>query len=90
MLKDNGDKIDADATSDLEEKIAAVRTASGGEDVEAIKDAVEALSSASQAVGAKLYEQAGDEAEGGAAAVEDVDDDEVVDAEIIEDEDDSE
>ncbi len=90
MLKDNGDKIDADATSDLEEKIAAVRTASAGDDIEAIKDSVEALSSASQAVGAKLYEQAGAEAEGGAPAADDIDDDEVVDAEIIEDEDDSE
>ena len=88
MLKDNGDKIDADTTSDLEEKITAVRTASAGEDIEAIKDAVEVLSTASQAVGAKLYEQAGAEAEGGSAPSDDVvDDDEVVDAEIIEDED---
>ena len=73
--------------ADLEAKIADVKTALEGTDMEAVKDATEALMSARQEFGQRLYEQAAQadreaEAEAGAPA-----DDEVVDAEIIDEDD---
>ena len=89
LLKDQGDKLpDADKQT-AEEALVETKTALAGEDLEAIKDATEKLATASQTLGAKLYEQAASAAEDGGPAPtsEDAsdDDDEVVDAEIIED-----
>ena len=71
----------------LESKIADVKAALEGTDMEAIKDSTESLMNASQEFGQRLYEQAAQadreaEAEAGAPA-----DDEVVDAEIIDEDD---
>ncbi len=85
MLKDQGDKLDADDKANVETLVAESKTALAGTDMDAIKDATEKLASASQAMGAKLYEQAAAQnAEGGAGDGSEVDDDDVVDAEIIE------
>ena len=85
MLKEQADQITDDEKATVEAKIAAVKTALEGTDMEAVKDATEALMAASQEFGQRLYEQAAQadreaEAEAGAPA-----DDEVVDAEIIDD-----
>ncbi len=87
MIKDQAENINDDEKSTLEAKITDVKTALEGTDMEAIKDATESLMSASQEFGQRLYEQAAQadrEAEADAGAA---DDDEVVDAEIIDDED---
>ena len=85
MLKEQADQITDDEKATVEAKIADVKTALEGTDMEAVKDATEALMAASQEFGQRLYEQAAQadreaEAEAGAPA-----DDEVVDAEIIDD-----
>ena len=85
MLKEQADQITDDEKATVEAKIADVKSALEGTDMEAVKDATEALMAASQEFGQRLYEQAAQadrdaEAEAGAAA-----DDEVVDAEIIDD-----
>ena len=50
-LKDNGDKVADEIKKDVEEKIAALRTAHGGDDITAIKSAGEALSASMQKIG---------------------------------------
>ena len=58
MIKDQAENINDDEKSTLEAKIADVKTALEGTDLEAIKDATESLMSASQEFGQRLYEQA--------------------------------
>jgi molecular chaperone DnaK len=65
-LKDFGDKVPGDVRADIEAKTAAVRQASQGEDLEAIKSATEALGQAIQKIGASVY-QAPPTAEAGPA-----------------------
>jgi molecular chaperone DnaK len=62
-----------------------VKTALEGTDMEAVKDATEALMNASQEFGQRLYEQAAAAEQAAEASAGTPDDDEVVDAEIIED-----
>ena len=50
-LKDAGDKVPADVVTEVNEKIAALRTARDGEDMEAIKTASEALSTSMSKIG---------------------------------------
>jgi len=54
-----------------------------GDDTDAVKDATEALMSASQEFGQRLYEAAQAEQTAGATDSGDVADDDVVDAEIV-------
>ncbi len=92
LLADQGDKIPDDEKQAVEEALAEAKDALEGDDVEAIKDKTENLIKASQTVSTKLYEQASaDGATAGAAdGAEAPDDDEVVDAEIVdEDEEDA-
>lgn len=92
LLADQGDKIPDDEKQAVEEALAEAKAALEGDDVEAIKDKTENLIKASQTVSTKLYEQASaDGATAGAAdGAEAPDDDEVVDAEIVdEDEEDA-
>jgi len=56
-LKEFGDKIPAEIRSDVETKTADVRKAAEGEDVDAIKSAVEALNEVIQKIGASVYQQ---------------------------------
>ncbi len=86
MIKDQAENINDDEKSTLEAKIADVKTALEGTDLEAIKDATESLMSASQEFGQRLYEQAAaDQAAAGDAETDAPSDDDVVDAEIIDD-----
>jgi molecular chaperone DnaK len=89
LLREQGDKIDADQRSAVESKLADLKEALGGEDIEAMKTATELLMMASQEFTQKLYEQAAQEESSAAGATTPPpDDDEVVDAEIVEDADD--
>ncbi|HBU04494.1 MAG TPA: molecular chaperone DnaK [Acidimicrobiaceae bacterium] len=86
MIKDQAENINDDEKSTLEAKIADVKTALEGTDLEVIKDATESLMSASQEFGQRLYEQAAaDQAAGSDAEADTPSDDDVVDAEIIDD-----
>ena len=79
FLEESGDKVPADAKANVDEPLAELKAAIAGENIEAIKAAVEKVASASQALGAALY--ANTQAEGGEATAEG--DDDVVDAEIV-------
>ena len=93
FVEDNKDKVAEDQQGKVEEAAKAVEVALKGEDIEAIKDAVEKLSAESQEMGKALYEtEAAEGAEAGAAgaAGDATDDPNVVDAEVVdEDEDES-
>ena len=88
LLKEQGDKISDEERSSVEGKLADLKTAIAGNDLETIKTATESLMTASQEFTQKLYEQAAaNESAGAAGGTSSApDDDEVVDAEIVEDE----
>ena len=95
FLNENADKLPEDAKSNVDGPMADVKKALEGDDIEAIKTATESLSNAAQSLGAAMYAQAqatqsaaeSPQAEGaeGADAAEDAD---VVDAEIVEEDED--
>jgi molecular chaperone DnaK len=58
LLKEQGGKVAAEKKRPVEDAIGAVKSALKGEDVEAIKSAMEQLNAAVQAVSADLYAQA--------------------------------
>ena len=68
LLKDQGDKISPDERKTVEDRLADVRSALSGSDVEAIKTNTELLMNASQDFTQKLYQAAAEaDAAGGAA-----------------------
>ena len=67
-VKDLGDKLDAALKSDIEGKIASLKTLMEGEDVEAIKKATEELAQASHKLAEQLYSQAQGQQPGADAA----------------------
>lgn len=67
-LKDMGDKVSDDDKAKVEAAIATLKTASEGEDVEAIKKATEDLNEALYPLAQKMYEQAQAEQQSGADA----------------------
>ncbi|MEZ5247040.1 MAG: molecular chaperone DnaK [Acidimicrobiales bacterium] len=85
LLKDQADNVSDDEKSTIEAKLEGLKTALDGTDLEAIKDATEGLMSASQEFGQRLYEAAAAQERQAESAASTPDDDEVVDAEIIED-----
>lgn len=82
LVRDNGDKIDAALKAQLEEQQTAVREALKGTEVEAIRTALEALMRVSQEVGQALY-AAGAPDQGAAAPADAASDDDIVDAEVV-------
>ncbi len=67
FLKDNAEKIPSDKKMKVENAVEALKTALKGEDADAIKQAVEALTADMQAVSADLYAQAKQSAPGAGA-----------------------
>jgi len=88
LLKDQGDKLEGEEKTTVEEHLAALKSAISGSDTEAIKSATEALMTSSQSFTQKLYDAAAaaDREAGGAAGASQPSDDDVVDAEIVDDE----
>jgi len=84
-LKEFGDKVPENVRTDIEAKVADVRKAAEGEDVEAMKTATGVLGEAIQKIGASVYEQE-QEVGGGEAAegTSEGEDPEVVDGEVNE------
>lgn len=89
LLRDNAETLTDEDKSSMEEPLAELKTAIAGDNLEEIKDTTDKVMGVMQTVGAKMYEAAAAEAEGEAAA-DAPDDDEVVDAEIVEDDEDGE
>jgi molecular chaperone DnaK len=90
MLKEQGDKVPAEDRAKLEDGLKALKDALAGPDVESVKRAHEELINTSQEFTRRLYQNAqaqqGAEAPGDAGAGETPSDDEVADAEIVDDE----
>jgi len=59
MMREQGDKVPADLKEQVEGKIAAVRSALQGQDIDYVRRTVEELSQSLQQVGAAVYQQAG-------------------------------
>ena len=96
LLKDQGDKIPADEREQVESALKSLRESLGGTDVDQIRRDTDTLRTASQALGQRLYEQAaqqqaggggaggaGSDGSGGSGDSSGPADDEVVDAEIV-------
>ncbi len=64
-LRDMGDKVPADLRTEIEGKIAAVRSALQGQDVEQMKRTTQDLNEALQKLGAAVYGQGGQGGPGG-------------------------
>jgi len=58
-LREAGDKVPADVKSEIEDKVASLKSVKGGEDTETIKKASQDLSTSLQKIGELLYKQAG-------------------------------
>jgi len=86
ILKDNDEKLPDDVKSEVQADVDALKSALAGEDEDAVKKAVEALSQSQTKLGQALYqaEPEGEAAEGDSAA-ESGDDEDIVDAEVVDD-----
>ena len=86
ILKDNDEKLPDDVKSEVQADVDALKSALAGEDEDAVKKAVEALSQSQTKLGQALYqaEPEGEAAEGESAA-ESGDDEDIVDAEVVDD-----
>jgi len=80
MINDNAEKLGEEEKTDIEEKIATLKTSLEGDaiDLESVKNAMEELTIASQGFAQRLYETAGQEEESQEDESEDI-----IDAEII-------
>jgi len=87
LLRENGDKIDAGERSKVETAIGSLKEALSGSDVEAIKRGTEQLMQVSQGFAQRLYEAASQQSSAAAPGPDGStggpSDDEVVDAEIV-------
>jgi molecular chaperone DnaK len=94
LLRDQGEKISGPEKEKVEQGLSSLKEALAGSDVEAIRRATESLVTASQEFASRLYEQAGPSAAAGGQAggqpggeagesQQQPADDEVVDAEIV-------
>lgn len=90
FLAESGDKLPSDARDNLNEALGELRSALGGSDIEKIKSAHEKLAQVSQQAGAALYAQQAQQAQqggagqsGGGAGTGSTGGDDVVDAEIV-------
>jgi len=88
VLREQGEKFEGDEKDKVESALKTVKDALAGTDVEKIKDSTEALVNASHSFTQRLYEQAsqssgGPSAPGGDGSGPAPSDDEVVDAEIV-------
>jgi molecular chaperone DnaK len=99
FLKDNADKVPDDVKSEVEATITDLKKALDGDDIEAIRTASEKVAEASQKIGAAMYAQSQQAAAGesvqttgastqaGASGDSASTDEDVVDAEIVDEDD---
>jgi molecular chaperone DnaK len=91
QLTEHGDKLTADERKPVDEKLATLKSLLAAEnpDAEALKAATNDLLETSQILGQKIYEASAAEAAAANTAGEPQSDDEVVEAEVVEDDDES-
>ena len=87
LLNDNKDKIPADLASEVTAKISTLKEALKGEDTEAIKKAQDDLMTSAQKIGKNIYEQNPSAQAGPSASQSQGPDDDVVDAQVVDDDD---
>lgn len=92
VLKENEEKLSEDIRSEVQAAIDELKTSLEGEDTDEVKAKLESLSTVAQKIGQALYEQQAAEgaegAQGDAPESAEADED-FVDAEIVDDEDES-
>ena len=90
LLKENEDKVSEDTRKTVQEAIDEVKSALEGDDTDAVKKAFDHLNEVGMKIGEEVYQAAASEAaEDELPSQEDVNaEEEVIDAEIVEDEDD--
>ncbi|MFD3703405.1 molecular chaperone DnaK [Nocardia sp. NPDC058658] len=84
-LSEGGAQVSADQLAKVETAVAEAKAALDGTDIAAVKSAVEKLATESQALGQAIYEAtaAADAQSGNGAGPSQADDDQVVDAEVV-------
>jgi molecular chaperone DnaK len=87
LIKDNDEKLPEDVKTEVQADVDALKSALAGEDFDAIKAAFDKLVTSQQKLGEAIYANASAEGEGEAAG-EGASEEDVVDAEVVEDEDD--
>ena len=92
FLRENSDKVPSDVKSEVESAIADVKKSLEGSDVNAIRSAAEKLATVSQKMGSAIYAQQSASATEGSGSASDASsaqggkDEDVVEAEIVDDE----
>jgi molecular chaperone DnaK len=92
LIKDNEDKLPDDVKSDVQADVDALKSALAGEDADAVKTAFEKLSESQQKLGEAIYANQGGEDAGAEAPADETaeeaptDDEDIVDAEVVDDE----
>ena len=81
LIKDNDQKLSEEVKTDVQADVDALKTALAGEDFDAVKSALEKLNESQTKLGEAIYAAASQEAEQEAPSTEDVVDAEVVDEE---------
>tara|TARA_B100001250_G_scaffold117097_1_gene99375 strand:+ start:5703 stop:7532 length:1830 start_codon:yes stop_codon:yes gene_type:complete len=87
-IRENADKLGEEEKTEIEAKLENLKSALGNEeiDVETVKTGMEELSLASQGFAQRLYEEAAKEAEQESQTPEEDDSEDIIDAEIIDEE----
>ena len=91
LIKENEDKLPDDVKTEVQADVDALKTALAGDDDEAVKTAFDKLNASQTKLGEAIYAASQADAAGDAApesAEPQAEDDDVVDAEIVDDEDD--
>ncbi|RWZ68249.1 molecular chaperone DnaK [Labedella populi] len=92
LIKDNEDKLPEDVKSEVQGDVDALKSALAGEDEDAVKAAFDKLSTSQTKLGEAIYAQSQAEqaapAEGAEQPADSSNDEDVVDAEVVDDEDD--
>jgi molecular chaperone DnaK len=92
LIKDNEDKLPEDVKNEVQGDVDALKTALAGDDEDAVKTAYDKLNSSQQKLGEAIYasaqseQAAGSEAPAGEQPADGSSDEDVVDAEVVEDE----
>ncbi|WP_346845030.1 molecular chaperone DnaK [uncultured Rothia sp.] len=86
LIKENGDKLPEDVKTEVQGDVDAVKAALEGDDDDAVKTAFEKLQQSQIKLGEAIYASAQADAANGEASAQ-ADDEDVVDAEVIDDED---
>lgn len=94
LIKENEDKLPAEVKDEVQADVDALKTALAGEDDDAVKTALDKLNESQTKLGEAIYAQSQADAAAGAPAdgeapAEEASDEDVVDAEVIDDEDES-